>query len=398
MSVWFVYGCCKPDIRPKSPTHCVLLPGAVMGGPCAGAQRLMSNRPQASSAGISSRRRLPGINIVGLDNGAGLSVDARLLEDILNESGYKANWFRGVRPSKWLTRLAKLPVLRALMRRYEINIFLERVHPGWFPFAKLHTLIPNPEWFREEQSIHLKGIDLVLCKTVDSERIFKALGKQTLWIGFTAKDCGGGDLAASRTPLRALHLAGRSEDKGTRQVIDAWARHPEWPQLTVVQRPLDPESVPYARSLPNVRYFSERLPDETVLALQREHAIYVLPSEVEGYGQALVEGMSLGAIVITTDAPPMNELVTSERGVLVQATGPEPSRLGHRYKVLGPALEEAIEKVLQWPPDQRERIGAAARAWYVENDRRFRSELPRHLAALLTELAPSAPQVRGATK
>lgn len=323
------------------------------------------------------------INIVGLDNGAGLSVDARLLEVLLRDAGFQVQWFRGVRPAKWLTRLARLPLLKQLMRRHDMNLFLERIHPGWYPFASLNVLIPNPEWFRDELRGHLSGIDHVLCKTVDAQRTFEALGKRASWIGFTAQDRGGSSLAASDPQVKALHVAGRSEHKGTRAVIDAWARHPEWPQLTVVQRVLDAGTSLYAPTLSNVRYFSDRLSDEALLALQREHAIYILPSEVEGYGQALVEGMSLGAVVITTAAPPMNELVSPERGLLVEARAGQPLHLGCRYEVLGAALEAAVEQVLSWSPEQRVRIGAAARAWYVENDRRFRADFPPLIASLL---------------
>ncbi len=235
----------------------------------------------------------------------------------------------------------------------------------------------------------------MLCKTADAQRTFEALGKSARLSGFTAEDRGAGAVAALCRPMRALHVAGRSEHKGTRQVIDAWSRHPEWPHLTVVQRALDSGSPLYAPPVPNVRYFSERLSDEALIALQREHAIYILPSEVEGYGQALVEGMSLGAIVVTTDAPPMNELIRPERGVLVQANAGEAFRLGRRYQVIASALDEAVTDVLTWSPRRCEQVGSAARAWYLDNDRRFRAEFPQVLATLLTDGNVANPPVRG---
>jgi glycosyltransferase involved in cell wall biosynthesis len=329
------------------------------------------------------------INIIGLDNGAGLSVDARLLQSLLVQAGFQVTWFKGVRPAKWKMRLGRLAPLRWLVgRRHDLNLFLERMHPGWYPFARLNVLVPNPEWFREDLHAHLAGIDVVLCKTRDAQRTFQALGCRTQWIGFTAEDRGDGRLAAESERLEALHVAGRSQHKGTRAVIDAWARHPEWPRLTVVQRVLDEGTPLYAPALPNVRYFSERLSDETLLALQREHAIYILPSEVEGYGQALVEGMGLGALVVTTDAPPMNELVDGERGVLVPSVSAEPFRLGHCYKVSAQGVEAAVAAILAEPAAQRAARGQAARAWFLANDRRFRSEFPRVIETLLTSSTP----------
>jgi glycosyltransferase involved in cell wall biosynthesis len=343
-----------------------------------------------------SRRRLR-INIVGLDNGAGLTVDARIVLGVLQGAGFDATWFKGVRPAKWKSRVARTP-LGALLAHYDMNLFLERIHPGWYPFARLNVLLPNPEWFRDDLHAHLQGIDHVLCKTRDAQRAFDALGMRTAQVGFTAEDHGAaGRLVADSQPVMALHVAGRSEHKGTRAVIDCWARHPEWPRLTVVQRPLDRDSVLYAPPLPNVRYFKERVSDEALRAMQHEHAVQVLPSEVEGYGQALVEGLSLGAVVVTTDAPPMNELVSAAHGVLVAAGPGEAFRLGHRYPVIPDQLEQALARVFAWSPQQRHDVGAAARAWFLDNDWRFRSEFVRVVETLLTSSLPGAPRIRGAS-
>jgi multisubunit Na+/H+ antiporter MnhB subunit len=43
-------------------------------------------------------------------------------------------------------------------------------------------------------------------------------------------------------------------------------------------------------------------------------------SEREGFGHYINEARAVGAFVISTDHPPMNELVTPERGALVKPT------------------------------------------------------------------------------
>lgn len=35
-------------------------------------------------------------------------------------------------------------------------------------------------------------------------------------------------------PLSVLHVRGKSGLKHTKQLLDCWLQHPEWPQLTVV--------------------------------------------------------------------------------------------------------------------------------------------------------------------
>ena len=261
---------------------------------------------------------------------------------------------------------------------YDVNIFLERFNPVWFPYAERNILIPNPEWFVDEQLGQLAGIDEVFCKSEVALRVFHALGKKVKWTGFTGQDCWGGTLAAIR-PMRALHLAGRSENKGTPRVLEAWRRHPEWPPLTVVQRPLDVTSPLDTAPADNIHFLVGRLSELDVQRLRQEHPLWILPSEVEGYGQTLVEGLSVGAIVVTTDAAPMNEIVGPDRGVLVRAQQVGRMRLAYRNVVELAALEAAISTVLDWTLERRMEIGSAARKWFVDNDRRFRHSFPEAL-------------------
>lgn len=321
------------------------------------------------------------INIVGVDNGAGLTADARLLTGLLQDAGMSVKWSTRS-PARWMWHLDRVRALRRAVPRADVNLFLERCNPAWFPFAARNVLIPNPEWFPPEQLDLLCHIDLVLCKTVDSRQIFERLGCRCLWVGFTAHDRGDDALAAASDQLRVLHVAGRSEHKGTSAVLRAWERHPEWPTLTVVRRRLDQSSTLELPLLRNVRYLTERLSDAEILSLQREYPLYLLPSEVEGYGQALVEGMSTGSVVITTDAPPMNEMVRPSRGVLVRANAGEACRLGRLYHVDIDALESVLADVLNWDKQRRADMGASARAWFVQNDQRFRSDFPAALRAV----------------
>lgn len=269
--------------------------------------------------------------------------------------------------------------------RFDVNVFLERFHPSWFPFARHNVLIPNPEWFMEEQMAHLPGIDVVFCKTQHAVEVFNRLGKTTRWVGFTSSDHFNGTVAASQ-PLRALHLAGRSIDKGTDVVVAVWRLHPEWPALTVVQRPHVGKFGLDTTPAPNIRFLTHRLEDQEILALQRGHALHVLPSEVEGYGQTIVEALGVGAVVVTTDAPPMNELVTGERGVLVGVGPGTPMRLGVRVQADALALDSAIAQALSWPAETRTVIGMAAREWFTCNDARFRVEFVQAVKSLVGQV------------
>lgn len=308
------------------------------------------------------------VNIIGGDNGAGLAVDAQLLLQVLAETGLWASWSKGRQPRRvWRAfRAAGLGKLT----QYDVNVFLETVLPHWLPYARKNVLIPNPEWFRAENLAHMHRIDRVLCKSESARQMFAGKGYRAQWIGFSGKDHFAGELAAGHA-LSALHQAGRSEHKGTRFVVEAWRRHPEWPMLTVLRR--SELSAPDFDVSPanNIRFIHERLSDEAMLSLQRQSPIHVMPSEAEGYGQALSESLSVGAVVVTTDAPPMNELITRERGVLVRAGAGVPMNFGFRYQVEAAALEAALAEVFAWGREARLAVGQAARQWFVENHSRF---------------------------
>ena len=124
-----------------------------------------------------------------------------------------------------------------------------------------------------------------------------------------------------------------------------------------------------------MQYFDQLLDDEDLARLQNEASIYLGPSEAEGFGHALVEAMSAQAIVITTDGPPMNEVVRPGRGFLVAYRSVRPQRLGHRYAVDEEALEATVAGVLSLSAEARIEIGQNAREWYIENDRFFRQAL-----------------------
>ncbi len=110
------------------------------------------------------------------------------------------------------------------------------------------------------------------------------------------------------------------------------------------------------------------------------------PSSTEGYGHYINEGRSVGGIIITLDAPPMNELVSSDNGILI----PPRSIVNSRY-VTGPSipfllvenpveseaflissedLSLAIHKALNLPPEKREEMSRRSRERYLE-DRNF---------------------------
>ena len=82
--------------------------------------------------------------------------------------------------------------------------------------------------------------------------------------------------------------------------------------------------------------------------------------------------MSCRALVVTTDAPPMNEIVSADCGVLVKYERTAPRRWGTAYYVDRRSLEDAIQTVIGMSSAEKAARGERARAWFEMNDARFR--------------------------
>lgn len=314
--------------------------------------------------------------LIGRDNGAGLSRDAHLLADALQRDGHQVSIaalkHRG-RVAEWLTQLR-------LARRepgFDINLMLERVRPEFQRAACRNVLIPNPEYFRINDRDALKCVDEVWLKTRHAMPLFDALGARTRYIGFTSPDRL--DSRVARQPT-FFHGPGRSNNKGTAALLQLWAQHPHWPLLTVAWRR---KHVDLGAMPPNVRLLRDHLDDDAYRELQNAHRFHVCPSQTEGYGHYLVEAMSCGAVAITLDAPPMNELVTPERGVLVTSHAIGQQDLATLYAADEASLRAAIERCIAMDTADAERLGQAARHWYEANHATFSIRLGEAMQAAL---------------
>lgn len=290
----------------------------------------------------------------------GLVRDAEVLTHLLAAAGWTS--VVTVAGSRSLVDQAVDAARAACGRtRFDLNIFLEVPVRRWLKTARRSVLIPNQEWFQDSHRPLLPKIDLVLCKTRHAEQIFARLGARVVHTGFFGVD----RLDPAVTPDfdRFLHVAGSSWRSETSVVLEAWSRHPEWPLLTVVRG----ASSGSIRDLPNVRTVRGPLSDAEMRSLQNQCGVHVCPSEMEGYGHLLSEAASVGALVMTTDADPMRELIGHDRGVLIPTTGCEPHHHGVRHRFTSGAVEMGMELILSMDLHRRVALGQAARTWFDRN-------------------------------
>ena len=346
------------------------------------------------------------VNIIGWDNGGGLSRDIALLREVLEAEGCTVFLNRNYHGARSIsaaargsmrlraTRFGKAAVARAGFRPpFELNLHLEDVQPGYFWLAERNVLIPNQEWFGPASTPHLASVTEVWAKSRCAHRLFAQIGCTVRMLGWTSEDR---RVSGATGPKECvgLHVAGSSTGKGTDAVLEVWARNPGWPTLRVLRRPHNyfGRTLPWRQreSVPNIEMITDRMDEGTLRRLQNDSALYLCPSEAEGFGHIILEGLSVGGVVITTDAPPMNELVTPDAGLLVAVECTEPMGIGERYFVNLDDLERKIRRALEMSQAERDAFGRAARARFEAIDQAFRSQIKVCLNAVL-EAPPREP-------
>lgn len=306
----------------------------------------------------------PSVNIISRSNGVGLDSDAQLIQQALEAAGMQVT----LSHCRAISPFAKL--FGHQKKKFSINIFLERCFPRWLHTAQTNLLIPNQERYPERHLKLLRHIDRVLCKSHHAFEIFEQHSAAS-YTGFSSLDR---NIESIRPDYqRVLHLAGKSTLKGTEDLLELWCKHPEWPELTLIQHPANaPNNVPA-----NVKLISRYLNEQELTELLNAHGVHLCLSRSEGWGHYIVEAMSCSSLVVTTDAPPMNELITEERGILVPYIKTEPRHLGTNFYVDKVKLAAQLTDLFQASDSIKSDLGKEARQWYEQNHRRFSQELPQ---------------------
>lgn len=294
------------------------------------------------------------INLFSAQNGKGLEASREILKNALEEQGHIVYQLE-----QRENGCNKCP-------QADLNIFFEHINRKWINRGDVNWFIPNPEWYLQDSSL-LKQMDLILCRTHEVERIFDALNMKTFYMGFSSRDCFYESI--DKDFELCLHVAGSSPYKGTQAVIKAWTGRDHFNPLTMIIHKSS-----FRCELPNVHLIKKRIELAELRLLQNTCGIHLCPSEAEGYGHYLMEAMSTGAVVITTDGPPMNEFIQDKR-CLVPYLREEPCFLGTRYFVDSEKLAECVEALMAMPLEELQKIGECNRANYLLRTEEFHQHL-----------------------
>ncbi|MBU2641674.1 MAG: glycosyltransferase [Gammaproteobacteria bacterium] len=273
-------------------------------------------------------------------------------------------------------RQLALALRKPFSRRKNIMLFFENLSRSWMHCSDLAILIPNQEWMRPLTTQLIRNCHEIWCKTRYAEHVYRERGFATRHIGFSSRDQYLPEVAKDYTAC--VHIPGRSELKGTATLLKVWKRHPEWPTLTVITRH------PYLRQhcAANIEIVTDFLDPGSLQMVMNRSGIHICPSETEGFGHYISEALSTKAVVITTHAPPMNELVQEDFGFLAESARRIPIEYGERFQVGEESLEQAIARALALTHPEKARMGNLARDSFLANRAQFETRFLQAIANL----------------
>jgi glycosyltransferase involved in cell wall biosynthesis len=267
----------------------------------------------------------------------------------------------------------------------KIHIYISNVDKKWFPFADVKMLMINHELFfqseKDKDLVRYGELNYVLCRTqigYDWALKIKMENKFKYSIVLTKFTTIFPQIDIQKIQNLILHSAGEHHWKQTDSIIKAWQKYPDLPLLVLTctgQCFRNVEPILKKGGYPKNIHFHKKLLDHAkFVTLKNQAGIHLCPSIVEGYGHYINESRKVKSLVITTNFPPMNELVDDTCGVLIECSSYGTKKNGTKLCfVTEDDIYVAVKKSLNLPIDTRNMLVEKAYERY-ENDTKEFSE------------------------
>lgn len=300
--------------------------------------------------------------VSNVQNGIGLQKDCELLSAFLASLGHEValQQFDG----------------QPLQDHFDYGLFLETIVDSMVPLADRWDYFANPEWLSPDKArLVKKHCGIVFAKTREAESVLRKTFPNVEYVGFLTEDKGDPSIWRQK---RFLHIGGNGGHRNTNAVISAWREYRYWtsdyplPELTVVSNSKTVEPI---RDVQGVT-FIRRATDEQIKELQNSHLFHLFPSGYEGFGHALHESQSCSAILLTTDAAPMNEV---DAPFKVPSAGTKVVNMGTVHEVSGKDIREAATKMAALTNRKIAHLQKEARQRFERGNQEFRELFPPHL-------------------
>ena len=254
-------------------------------------------------------------------------------------------------------------------------------------FGRKRVFVPNVEWILPQDEVEIVKCkpDAIVYKNHFSKSMCdKIAGFGEVLVravtGWSSRDFSGEPhLTVEKDFKSFLHIKGMSDQKQTSLVLQAWLDNPDFPPLTIVASMHDNFLIPVAlRAADNVEIIFRTLPEHALHAHQARCGVHIYPSYAEGFGHSLNEARVCRSVLITTDGPPMKDLVQHrETGFLVPVRKADVSdlRRSQSYEIRLDALIETIREVIATPVATLREIAAQSRNAYLADQGLFHQRI-----------------------
>lgn len=289
-----------------------------------------------------------------------MQKDAELFASLLESLGHRPRLIAYDRPHNGISYPA------------DVTLFMEVMLPDFLHHATVNWLMPNSEWWNKTGDCALPFISKVLCKTQDCFRIWerKTPGK-CVYTGFESTDYFT-NVPYEQKENAFLHLAGNSQTKNTEAVVDAWLQYEIPYNLELVIR--DIAWIPRCLGKKNITHHA-RIPDNQVQMALNTRWFHIMPSHYEGFGHVLHESLGCGGIILTTNAPPMNEIDGVPTDLLISPASTWQRELAICNTVSPAGVYEAVKKAVALPLEKRITISRHARESFLKDREDFRKTI-----------------------
>lgn len=271
-----------------------------------------------------------------------------------------------------------------------ITIHIETINTKIYDISKFNLFMINHEFFSQDE--YLDKIYMVICKTQAGYDFIKAKKPKckVLYTKFTSLFP-----ETKITPDYNLyiHPAGSSYLKGTDFLMNAWKSLKNPPKLYVLCREKCEKNVKYYIDPNfnfkkyNIELVTEKLEYDKLINIKQKYGIHLCPSLIEGYGHYINEARMCKALILTLDAPPMNELIDSKSGVLVKAKTLYVKTYNgvELYQPEVDDFREKIEKIINMSESEKQKYGENAYKKYKKDMEFFEKKISK-LNTLLQKL------------
>ena len=256
-----------------------------------------------------------------------------------------------------------------------IVIFLEHINQNYIDCKRV-LFFPNYEYLtKSDVKFMHSNVDLVCCKTQCTKKyiynVLKIDIKKVIYTGFSSINK---FYKIDKKINGFLHIKGVSNKKNTEILINTWLKHPEWPILHIIQQydySIDTDIV-----MNNIIITQRKLDEKELMILMNTYTFHICPSVCEGYGHYICEGLSCGAVVITNNCEPMNELITCNNGILINDCNIQETEMKiFECKITLTNVEKVIEHCMSTDTTQISILKTNAKSSFQYNLKEFTNNI-----------------------